>query len=190
MKYLKYTLGIIAILVIGFFLMGLVKPELSYECEILVEKPLAESWAVSQDEEKMSEWLIGFQKIEPVSGTPSTVGAVSDIYFNTDGEEMTIRETITEIVSDESISMFFTSDFMNMDYKLTMTPVDGKTKISSSTTAMGNGMFSKSIMALMGGSVKAQEETNLSHLKKTIEQNTKNYFPTNDDIIEINEAQE
>jgi len=49
MKYLKYILGIIAILVMVFFLMGVIKPTLSYDCEIMVEKPLAESWAVSQD---------------------------------------------------------------------------------------------------------------------------------------------
>lgn len=175
MKILKYILGILAILVIGFFLLGVIKPELSYECEILVDKPLAESWAVSQDEEKLSDWLEGLQKIEHVSGTPDTVGAVSDVYFIEDGQEMTIRETITEIVPDESVSMTFTSDFMDMDYKLTMKAVDGQTKISSSTTASGNGMVSKSIMALMGSAIKAQEETNLTNLKKTIEENSKNY---------------
>lgn len=177
MKYLKYILGILAVLVIGFFLLGLIKPELSYECEIMVDKSLRESWAVSQDQEKMSEWLDGFQKTEHVSGSPGTVGAVSDVYFITDGEEMTIRETITDIVPDESISMSFTSDFMDMDYKLTMKSVDGKTKISSNTTAIGNGVVSKSIMALMGSSIKAQEETNLTSLKNTIENNVKNYFP-------------
>jgi carbon monoxide dehydrogenase subunit G len=177
MKYLKYILGILAILVIGFFLFGLIKPELSYECEIMVDKPLAESWAVSQDKEKMSDWLDGFQKIEHVSGSPGTVGSVSDVYFISDGQEMTIRETITDIVPDKSITMSFASDFMDMDYKINMESIDGKTKISSSTTAIGNGMVSKSIMALMGSSIKTQEETNLTNLKKAIEGNSKNYSP-------------
>jgi len=126
----------------------------------------------------MPEWLDGFQKIEHISGTPGTVGAVSDVYFNTDGQDMTVRETINEIVPDESITMTFESDFMDMDYKLTMTSINGKTKISSNTTAVGNGIISKSIMALVGGSIKAQEDTNLAALKKTIEQNTKDYFKT------------
>ena len=143
----------------------------------MVNKPLAESWAVSQDEGKMPDWLPGFQKIEHVSGSPGTVGAISDVYFITDGQEMTIRETITDIVPDESISMSFASDFMDMDYKLTMTAIDGKTKLSSNTTAVGNGMVSKSLMALMGNTFKTQEETNLTNLKKTIENNSKKYFP-------------
>jgi len=178
MKYLKYILGILAILVIVFFLLGLIKQELSYECEIMVDKPLEESWAVSQDEEKLSSWLEGFQKIEQVSGSPGTVGAKSDVYFITDGQEMTIRETITGIVPNESVSMSFESDFMDMDYKLTMKSVDRKTKIITNTTATGNGMVSKSLMALMGSSIKSQEDTNLANLKKTIEENLKNYTIT------------
>ena len=177
MKYIKYILGILAVLVIGFFLLGLVKSEISYDCETTVNKPLAESWAVCQDEDKLGDWLEGFQKVEHISGTPGTIGAVSDVYFITDGQEMTIRETITELVPNESMSMLFSSDFMDMDYTIAMKSVDGKTKINSSTTCKGNGMVSKSLMAMMGGSMKTQEETNLANLKKTIEENTKNYSP-------------
>ncbi len=188
MKYLKYILGIIAVLFIVFLALGLIKPELSYDCEITIDKPVAESWAVTQDEEKLSEWLPGFQKIEHLSGTPGTVGAVSDVYFVNDGEMMTIRETITDLAPNESISMSYANDFMNMDYTLVMTSANGKTKINTSTTAEGNGLFSKSIIVLMGGSIKAQEETNLSNLKTTIESNTKNYFPEpEEEVIEVDE---
>ena len=134
MKYLKYAIGIIAILVIGLIILGLIKPKTTYECEIIVEKPLTETWAVLQDQEKLSEWLPGFQKMEHVSGTPGTIGAVSNVYFDNDGQNMIIKETITDIKPNESISMSYESDFMNMDYKLRVTSVDGKTKINSITT--------------------------------------------------------
>jgi len=176
MKFIKYTIGIIIVLVLLFLVLGLIKPKVSYECDTIVEKPTIEAWAVLQDTEKLSEWLPGFQKIEHISGTPGAVGAVSNVYFDNDGESMTIKETITDLVPNESMSMSYESDFMNMDYKIHFTSIDGKTKINSITTAEGNGIISKSIMALMGSSLKKQEETNLSNLKKTIEQNTKNYF--------------
>ena len=187
MKYLKYSLGLIAILIIGFFFMGIIKPKLVYDCEIIVEKPAPESWAVIQDEEKMSEWLPGFQKIEHLSGTPGTIGGVSLVYLNNDGQQMSIRETITDIVPEKSISMTFQDDFMNMDYIIYLISIDGKTKIKSSTTAVGNSTISKSIMALMGGSIKAQEEANLVNLKKAIEQNTKDYFHAGEEIIKNEE---
>jgi seryl-tRNA(Sec) selenium transferase len=102
---------------------------------------------------------------------------------------MSIKETITDIVPDKSITMTFEDDFMNMDYTMSVASVDGKTQINSSTTAVGNGTLSKSIMALMGGTIKEQEETNLVNLKKAIEQNTKNYFPVVEEVLdgEVNE---
>ena len=175
MKYLKYILGIIGILFLVFLALGLFKPEISYDCEIVVDKPIAEAWAVTQDEEKLSDWLPTIQKVEHISGTPGTVGAVSDVHFDNDGQMMTIRETITDLVPEQSISMTYTSDFMNMDYTLNMTADNGKTRINSSTTTEGNGLISKSMMVLIAGSIKAQEETNLANLKKTIESNVKEY---------------
>ncbi|HMP99724.1 MAG TPA: SRPBCC family protein [Cyclobacteriaceae bacterium] len=176
MKFLKYFIGIIIVLVIAFLALGLVKPVVSYECEITVGKTPAETWAVLQDPEKLPEWLPGFQRMEHVSGTPGTVGAVSMIYFDNEGESMAIKETITGMVPNESISMLYESDFMDMDYKLSITSIDGKTMINSITTAAGNGIFSKSIMALLVSSLKKQEETNLINLKKAIELNTTDYF--------------
>ena len=175
MKYFKYLLGIIACLVIGFFLLGMIKPELSYECEIMVEKPIAECWAVSQDETKMADWLAGYQQIKPISGEPGKIGSIADVYFNNEGQEMIIRETITKIEPNESISMLFESDFMNMNYKFSMRSINGQTKIFSNTTAIGNGAISKSIMVLMGSFIKGQEELNLAMLKKTIESNSTIY---------------
>ena len=102
---------------------------------------------------------------------------------------MVIRETITKIVPDQSISMSYASDFMNMDYTMRMTPVNGTTKINSSTTAIGNNAISKSMIVLMAGSISGQEETNLLKLKETIEQNTKDYFPIEVELNEVDKAQ-
>ena len=184
MKYLKYILIVIAVLVLAFLAIGMIKPEVAYDCEILIDKPLAESWAVTQDEGKLAEWLDGFQRVEHISGTPGEVGAVSDVYFDNNGQIMSIRETITEIVPHESISMTYESDFMNMDYTLAMSADGDKTQVNSTTTAYGNGVFSKSMMALMGGSIKGQEEINLFNLKRTIEENTIDYFPTVETVNE------
>lgn len=90
----------------------------------------------------MPEWLAGFLKIEHIIGTPGVEGSVSDVYFNTDGQEIAIRETITEIIPNESVTISIEPDFMDMDYTLTMSSLDGTTtKINSSTIAAGNGMF-------------------------------------------------
>lgn len=192
MKILKYILGILALLVLVFILIGQISGEITYDYEIEVDKPVAESWAVIQDESKMGDWLEGFQRIEHVSGPKDAVGAVSDVHFIEpgSGQPMTIRETITALVPNESISMTFTSDVSHMDYTLKMAEVNGKTQITTNTTTYGKGMFYKSMFSLMRGMIKGQEEKNLAALKKTIEENTTDYFPAPVEQIQIIEETE
>ncbi len=177
MKYLKYLLYLIIVLALIFFGKGLLTPSVSYESEIVVDKPAREAWAVLSDETKLPEWIEGFKRTELVSGTANTVGAVSKVYVEDNGQEMVMEETITALEPNERMAMTFTMDFMDMDYEILLKENDGKTTISSKSTTEGNGIFAKSLISFMPGAMKEQEEKNLSNLKKVIEENTKNYFP-------------
>ncbi|WP_298320012.1 SRPBCC family protein [uncultured Aquimarina sp.] len=177
MKYLKYLLFLIIILALIFFGKGMLTPSVSYENEIVVNKPANESWAVMSDESNLPKWIEGFKRTELVSGMENTVGAVSKVYVEENGEEMMMEETITAVKPNEHMAMTFTMDFMDMDYEMLFKEKDGKTTISSKSTTMGNGIFAKSLISFMSGSMKEQEDKNLNNLKKIIEENTKNYFP-------------
>ncbi|WP_299220140.1 SRPBCC family protein [uncultured Aquimarina sp.] len=177
MKYLKYLLYLIIVLALIFFGKGFLTPSVSYESEITVNKPANESWAVISDESNLPKWLEGFKKTELVSGTANTVGAVSKIYVEDRGEEIVMEETITAIKPNEHMAMTFTMDFMDMDYEMFFKEQDGKTMINSKSMVKGNGVFAKSLISFMTGSMKEQEDENLSKLKELIDENTKNYFP-------------
>jgi hypothetical protein len=175
MKYLIYLLIIVVILTILFLLFGIVKPKITYKCEVVVNKPVWEASNIAQDESRMGEWLDGFIKIEHISGTPKTAGNISNVYFKMNGQDIKVKRTITAVKLFESMESFSETDFMNMEYSVKMIDQGEKTKISSITTVKGNGIFSRSLMAFMGNSLKKQEEKNLSNLKSTIEANTKQY---------------
>lgn len=177
MKFLKYLLILFLLLIIFFFGKGLLTPEISYENEITVNKPIEEAWAVMSDEATLPDWIEGFKKTEHVSGTPNTVGAVSKVYIDEGGKEMTMEETITALKPNEHMAMTFTMDFMNMDYDLYMKEIDGKTYIKTKSKTTGNGMVAKSIISFMPKAMKTQEDKNLNKLKVLIENNTKDYFP-------------
>jgi lipopolysaccharide export LptBFGC system permease protein LptF len=178
MKYLKYLLGIIAILVLLFIAKGILTPTISYSSEIVVDKSVKEAWAVMNDESKISQWLKGINNIEPISGEKGTVGAVTRYTFSENGQESTVLETVTSIKPNEHIAMDFEMEgVMNMDYKLDFIDKDGKTLIKSSTITEGDGMFMRSMVSFMKGSMQTQEDENMNNLKKLIEENTTNYFP-------------
>ena len=68
-------------------------------------------------------------------------------------------------------------DAMNMDYRVDFNEKDGRTHIKSSTIAEGQGLFMKSMLSFMTGTMQTQEDENMNNLKKVIEENTTNYFP-------------
>lgn len=177
MKFLKYLLILIVLLVLIFFGKGLLTPEISYQSQISVNKSIEEAWAVMSDESNLPEWIDGFQKTELVSGTHNTVGAVSNVYVEENGQEMVMQETINAIKAPDHLNMTFTMDFMDMDYDMALSNDNGKTLIVTKSKTTGNGLIAKSMISFMTSAMKKQEDANLSNLKRLIEENTKNYFP-------------
>ena len=175
MKILKYLFIILAILVALFFGNGMFTENVSYQNEVMVNKPASEVWAIMEDDTRISEWLTVIDRMELVSGEAGTVGAVSNIYVTENGEEMVMQETITAVTPEKRIAMTFTMDFMDMEYEMELEEMDGKTKITSRSVTTGNGLVAKSIVALMPSVMKAQEEANLGNLKAVVDTNTKEY---------------
>ncbi len=183
MKFLKYLLYLILVLVVLFFAVGFIVPSVSYDSTVQVDKSAKEAWAVMSDPANMPKWLDGFLKTELVSGTENTVGAVSNVYFDNNGQEAVIEETVTSVTDYEELGMKFHMDFMDMDYVMLFDEKDGKTTLTSRTTAKGNGMIAKSMVALMKGGMKKQEDTNLASLRDVINSNTKDYYPA--PVVEV-----
>ncbi|MEP2026432.1 MAG: SRPBCC family protein [Reichenbachiella sp.] len=186
MKYLKYLFFAVLALVVIFLGKGLLTPSVSYDCEVTVNKAAVEAWAVMSDESKLAEWIEGYKRGELVSGTAGTVGAVSNIYVEENGEEMVMQETITALKPNELMAMTFTMDFMDMDYEIAFDEKEGNTQIRTKSVVSGNGMMAKSIVSFITSAMIEQEEKNLNNLKKIIEENTKDYFPPSE-AVEIEE---
>ena len=186
MKFLKYFFFLILLLVLLFIGKGLITPSIDYDCTITVDKPAAECWAVMSDENNLPQWIEGYKSAKLISGTPNTAGAVSEITIDQNGEEMTMKETITKVIPNELMAMEFTMDFMDMDYEMKFNEEGGKTIITTKSKTMGNGLFAKSMVSFMGGVMKKQEDANLQKLKTIIDNNTKNYSPASglDAVIE------
>lgn len=178
MKFLKYLFLLILILLVIFFGKGLLTPSIDYDCSIAVNKSAAESWAVMSDEANLPKWIEGYKSSKLISGEPNTVGAVTEVTVDNGGQDAVMRETITSITQNELMAMNFTMDFMDMDYEMSFKEAGGQTTITTKSNTRGNGLFAKSMISFMGGSMKKQEEKNLASLKTLIDNNTKDYFPS------------
>ena len=76
-------------------------------------------------------------------------------------------------------------EVMTMDYQVDFTEKNGKTHIKSSTVTKGIGIFMRSMLSFMKGTMQDQEDENMNNLKALIEGNTTNYFPAA--VVEVAE---
>lgn len=170
MKILKYVLISLLVLAAVFFLIGIITPSVSYQAQIEVAASKEKAWSIMSDDAYLSDWLNGYQRSELLSGTEGAVGAVSNIYFIEEGKESVIQETITGVSPEERMAMSFSMEgFMDMDYEFLIDGQGDKTSITTNSVVKGHGLFSKSMVALMKGAMKSQEEENLGKLKTLIE---------------------
>lgn len=169
MKILKYIGLFLLVLILAFFANGIFNPSVSYTCETKVNQSKETMWGIMNDSSKAAQWITGFKRTELLSGTAGTVGAVSNIYIDNQGQESVIKETMKEVVPNQKVAMLFEVGFMDMDYEMNLKESGGKTTVQSITTVRGNGIFAKSLIPLMKGGMIKQEQTNLDKLKALAE---------------------
>jgi len=92
MKILK-VLGIIfLLLILGFVVLGLVKPTVKYGHTITVDRPINEAWEIYNDDTQYSQWLKGFKSIDLISGTHGEVGSKYKVVVNPQPDQPDFRE--------------------------------------------------------------------------------------------------
>ena len=170
MKILK-VLGIIfLLLILGFVVLGLVKPTVKYGHTITVDRPINEAWEIYNDDTQYSQWLKGFKSIDLISGTHGEVGSKYKVVVNPqpDQPDFEMIETVLAIEENDHVILQFDSDMMEFVQTTNFAEKGGKTVISTHSEVFGNGLMMKSLFAAMElftGSFQAQEEENFNRLK-------------------------
>lgn len=183
MKILKYLLFLLLALVLLFFAVGLMTPNIKYGHTITVDKPVSEAWQVHKDDSKFNQWLEGFKSIEIISGEPEAVGSKYKVIVDPgEGQpDFEMIETIISLKENEHIELRFDSDVMRFDQTTSFSENGGKTTIKTDSKVTGNGIFMRSLFGIMNlftNSFQKQEMKNIEALKKIINENTTVYSNT------------
>ena len=88
-----------------------------------VDRPLHVVADLFADPDKRSEYQDGFERWEPVSGTPGEDGAVSKLYYSARGREMVLKETVVANRLPDSFEAYYEHSHMDNTLKTTFTPL-------------------------------------------------------------------
>lgn len=184
MRYLKYFLYFLFALISVLLIVGLIVKKIEYSASITVDKPVKEVWAVYQDENKMKEWLEGFETIELVKGNKNEIGSEYLVKINQEGQVIEMKEILNDFEEFKNVNFDFDNDFMLMNYDVEFSENQGTTTIKTHSIVKGHGIMMRAFMPFIKSSMIAQEEKNLAALKEVIEANQTDYYPKAQEVEE------
>lgn len=167
-RILRFVLPILIILIL-FFSIGLIKPLVSYENEVFIERPVDKSFMVFTDVNKMGEWITGFKKMEMIKGMPTLPGSLIRMTMEINGKEIMVTEEVVEFKWNKIFSFRLYHKSMTIDCEYTFVSSEMNSEIHSNMTVKGKNLFWRSVNLFMKGKMKKQNQDDLDKLKALIE---------------------
>lgn len=168
-KILITIIGVIVVAAAGFFLPGVLNPEIEYENRVVIKKPRAEVWRLFNDESKMGEWLKGFKSIELVKGKKGEVGSEYVLITEDENEIYRLRETVTEIKPEETYGFTLEADPLFDHVKVTFSDKGDDTEVVQAERVRGKNLFWRALFYWMSSSLSSNSKETLGRLKKFVE---------------------
>ena len=169
MNIIKWVAGILALLLVAFFMVGVFVPTFTYESRISVNKPAAHAFAVFMDDNKRADWMTGFKSIEIISGNRGEVGSKYKLAIEENGELREMEETITAFKENELFAFKLINDVMFVDAEITFVESHGQTTITASNLVEGRNWIWKSLLGLFKGNISNQSQEMYENLQHVIE---------------------
>lgn len=168
-KLLFGLLGIILLMVIGFFAVGLIYPTLTTETRVTINKPRSVVWKYFTDQSKLKEWLPNVKSIENISGEPMTAGSKFKMTFDEDGREIVMTETMTEVKENEVFAFTLENEVITANDRIIFIDKGDKTEVVETDTFSGGNLFWRSLFALMKSNFEKNSAESYQRLKTNIE---------------------
>lgn len=168
-RILKYSCGIVLLLVVVFFSFGIFVPVIRYESKVSVNKPIESSFRIFNSVFYLYDWVPGLTKVEPVSGTPGLAGYKWKMLTVQNGEEYPMTGELLAFKENELFEFRIESDVMTNDVKIRFINKNGTTEIVSSNCVKGKNIFWKSVFVFTQSYFIKQDQTMYDKLKEIIE---------------------
>jgi uncharacterized protein YndB with AHSA1/START domain len=165
----KYTLAGIAAVLLSFFSVGLIHPEIEYESKIAIHASPEKSFQVFTDTSLMHQWLPGFKSFSKISGDPLTAGTKHLLVLEQEGKVYEITETITDVKPNQRYAFDAVNSVLKSSNLLIFEGDSSQTLLTVQTRARGNNLFLRSLFVFTKPLFQQQQDTIYHQLKLTIE---------------------
>jgi uncharacterized membrane protein len=141
------------------------------EYELQIDKPVKEVYRVFKDPDNMPHWLTGFQRMEPISGTPGEVGSKSRQIYLERGKTVELIETITAHVPEKHFAGTIEGPGINVLMEIDfIAKGDDCTILRWRANTQSQGFMMSLMMPFIRGKVHERQVGDLHKFKRLVEE--------------------
>ena len=169
MKKIKIILGIITVLVLAFFVTGLVVKETTYTAEISVNKPISEVFKIFNQPGNMKKWIPEIKSIDTLNLNPGFTGSEFKMVVENQGQEITMIQKVLAYIPNNKVTFFLDAENMLKKDNYTFTETDGVTTVRLNASCQSDSYVMACMFPYFKSTFKEQDQSYLNSFKQYIE---------------------
>ena len=169
MKTIKIILGIITVLVLGFFITGLIIKETNYTAQVSVNKSVEEVFKTFNNSENIKNWIPEVKSFEVVNANPGKTGSIYKIVVDSQGQEITMTEKVLAYVKNEKVTLFFDAENMLKTDDYIFAENNGVTTITLNSSCKSDSFIMSCMFPYFKGTFQEQDQGYLNNFKAFVE---------------------
>ena len=150
-------------------MIGIIFPKVTFHSEVLVNKPLAQSWEVFTDPTRTSEWLEGFREQAVITGRPGKLGSKVKMAFTEEEQTVYVNQEIVNLIPRQQFDFIMESEALITRVEVTFQTEGVQTRIYVNNVVRGKNPIYRSMFAMLKNTFAAQDQITYDNLKAVIE---------------------
>jgi len=165
MRKILYIVGAIALFLVIFFMVGIVKRTVRFEQELQFDKPPKMVYYAMMNPMRMDEWIQGFQKAEALDGFLNGPGSRYLMTIKLGGKEFQVLEEITTFKWKEQLGVHLNFKHMTVIMDINFEKTEEGTQVHINNTITGTSLFWKAMVPYLKPGLKSHMAANFENLK-------------------------
>jgi hypothetical protein len=168
MRPLKFIFIGFAVVILGFFSLGLIHSSFSYTNTVVIDATVEQTFAVFADESLAAEWLTGYIGHEVLEGAPNQPGSKFLMKFVQEGQEVEFVEILKVYEENAEFTFDLETGYFDGEVQILFSG-SSPTTISVITVTKGTNIAYRSMFYLMKNMFQEQSQKNYELLKELVE---------------------
>lgn len=166
---LWFFIGLLSILISGFFYLGFTNKEISYQHIIEIDRSQEVVFNAYVDHQSWPKWMFGLDQVVTPDGTDLRPGDQANLTFSNNRKAMQVAFTITDLSAPNKYAFEFKDESFSGSTTIDFEDLNGKCLVKVNAKLHPDGFLMRAILGMAKSDISETALTQYKDFKKFVE---------------------